>query len=149
MLRAALRSWLQPTPSSEPSEGRTAYHSDIRAIRPDAWTTEAPVAKGSDVERAMSLAGVTTRDFAESIDIALSPHLVTPVDDIVTLCKRRSAACRERADSLTAGLPPPNVYGRPPLPWHRSAVRDAERLFCAADAWDALAQMLVSNHWPR
>ena len=149
MLRAALRSWLQPARSSEPAEGRTAYHSDIRAIRPDAWTTQAPVAKGVDVERAMSLAGVTTRDFEESVDIVLSPHLVTPVDDIVTLCERRSAACRERADSLTEFLPPPNAYGRPPLPWHRSALRDAKRLLRAADAWDALAQMLVSNHWPR
>ena len=124
MLRAALATWLRPAPEdAEPQEGRSAYQSDIRALRPDAWRSRAPVARGRDVERAMWLSGVSSEDFAQVVDIALSPHLVTPVDDIVQLCARRAAACRERGDALTIELPPPNPYGRPPLPWHRSSAR--------------------------
>ena len=97
----------------------------------------------------MWLAGVGSRSFAETIDIVLSPHLVTPVDDIVALCARRAAACQERADALAAELPPPNPYGRPPLPWHRGQAREASELNRAAQAWDALGRLLLSNRWNR
>jgi hypothetical protein len=150
MLRAAIASWLRPASKEpEPDEGRTAYHSDIRAVRPDAWATETPVARGRDVERAMWLAGITSRTFSEAVGIILSPHLVTPVDDIVELCARRSTACQERADALAAELPPPNPYGRPPLPWHRGHAREASELHRAARAWDALGRLLLSNRWHR
>lgn len=149
MLRAAIASWLRPAfQNSEPDEGRTAYHSDIRAIRPEAWANEAPVAHGRDVERAMWLAGVSSRDFADTVNIVLSPHLVTPIDDIVELCARRAAACQERAYALAAEIPPPNPYGRPPLPWHRGNAREASHLNRAAQAWDALGRFLLSNRWP-
>lgn len=148
MLRAAIATWFRPAPDdSEPPEGRTAYHSDIRAIRPDAWTTQAPAARGRDIEQAMWLAGLTSRDFAEVIGLPLSPHLVTPVDDIVALCARRATVCEERANALTAELPPPNSYGRPPLPWHRQSAREARELHRAAQAWHALSQLLLSNRW--
>jgi len=148
MLRAAIESWFRSTRGeSEPPEGRTAYHSDIRVLRPDAWTTQAPVARGLDVEQAMWLAGVGSADFAQVVDVALSPHLVTPVDDIVELCGRRAAVCEERAHALTAGLPPPNSHGRPPLPWHRRSAREASELHRAAQAWGALSRLLLSNRW--
>ncbi len=148
MLREAIASWFRPASGdTEPHEGRTAYHSDIRAIRPDVWSGEAPAARGVDIERALWLAGVSTHDFEQTIDIALSPERVAPVDDIIALCGRRAAACRERADALTAELPPPNPHGRPPLPWHRATAREASRLHRAADAWRALRQLLLSNRW--
>ena len=148
MLRAAIASWLRPaTKSSEPEQGRTAYHSDIRAIRPEAWATHAPEARGRDVERAMWLAGVPSRDFADVVDVALSPDRVTPVDHIVEICARRAASCQERADALAAALPPPNPYGRPPLPWNRRHAREASQLHRAAQAWDALGRLLISNRW--
>jgi len=148
MLRAAIASWFRPaSEDSEPPEGRKAYHSDIRALRPDAWTTDAPVARGRDVEQAMWLAGVSSRDFAQVVDLPLSPHLVTPVDDIVELCQRRAMACEERAHALGAELPPPNAYGRPPLPWHRRSASEASALHRAAHAWRALGQLLLSNRW--
>lgn len=146
MLRAAIESWFRAEPE-EPPEGRTAYHSDIRALRPDAWTTHAPFARGREVERAMWLAGVSSADFAQVVDLALSPHLVAPVDHIVELCARRATACKERARVLSAGLPPPNPYGRPPLPWHRRSAREATALQRAAQAWHALGQLLLSNRW--
>lgn len=150
MLRAAMASWFRPaSEDTEPPEGRAAYHSDIRALRPDAWSTDAPVARGRDVEQAMWLAGVSSRDFAEVIDLALAPHLVTPVDSIIELCRRRAMACKERADALTAELPPPNPYGRPPLPWHRRHAREASELHRAAQAWDTLGRLLLSNRWQR
>jgi hypothetical protein len=148
MLRAALATWLRLAPEdAEPQEGRSAYQSDIRALRPDAWTARAPVARGRDVEQAMWLSGVSSEDFAQIVDIALSPHLVTPVDDIVELCARRATACRERGDAVAAELPPPNLYGRPPLPWHRSGAREAAALHRAAHAWDTLGRLLLSNRW--
>lgn len=148
MLRGAIASWFRPAPKDpEPSEGRVAYHSDIRALRPDAWSTETPAARGRDVEQALWLAGVSSRDFAEVVDLALAPHLVTPVDSIVELCARRAAICKERADGLTAGLPAPNDYGRPPLPWHRRDAREAAELHREAQAWDALGRLLLSNCW--
>jgi hypothetical protein len=148
MLRAAIASWFQPAPhDSAPSEGRPAYHSDIRALRPDAFRAEAPVARGRDVEQAMWLAGVSSRDFAQVVDLALSPQLVTPVDDVIELCARRSMACKKRADMLAAELPPPNSYGRPPLPWHRRDAREARDLHRAAQAWDTLGRLLLSNRW--
>jgi hypothetical protein len=97
----------------------------------------------------MWLAGVSSRDFSEVVDIDLSPHLVTPVDDIVALCRRRSEACEQRARGLSAGLPPPNTYGRPPLPWHRRNARQARELYRASQAWDAMARALLSNRWNR
>lgn len=150
MLRAAIANWLglEPEPA-EPDEGRTAYHSDIRAVRPDAWATRVPPARGLDVERAMWLAGVSSRDFSEAVDVVLSPHLVTPVHDIVERCGRRASACRERACAVTAELPPPNPYGRPPLPWHRASAREAQALHRAADAWESLRQALLNNRWHR
>ncbi len=148
MLRAAIASWFQPASrDSEPSEGRQAYHSDIRELRPDAWTANAPVARGRDIEQALLLAGVSSLEFAQVVDLGLAPHLVTPVDSIVELCARRAMACKERADALTAELPPPNTYGRPPLPWHRRSAREATELHRAAHAWDMLRRLLLSNRW--
>ncbi len=149
MLRERLAALLAPAPSVEPDEGRQAYHSDIREVQPDAWAGGSPAARGSDVERAMWLAGVSSEDFKEAIDIELAPHLVTPVDDIVTLCERRSQACGQRAEELRATLPPPNPFGRPPLPWHRADARRAESLDRASRAWERLAEMLLSNRWDR
>ena len=148
MLRARFAAWLRPaSQTSEPSEGRQAYHSDIRELRPEAWSTRSPAARGRDVERAMWLAGVSSRDFSEAVGIDLSPHLVTPVDDIVTLCRREAAACEQRAHALSTELPPPNPYGRPPLPWHRTHARQARELYRASQAWDAMARTLLSNGW--
>lgn len=148
MLRARVAAWFRSL-SEEPtsSGGRQAYHSDIRAIRPDVWATGTPVALGRDVERAMFLAGVSTRDFAGAVGIDLTPHLVTPVDDIVAMCQARARACAERAHQLSAELPPPNPWGRPPLPWQRANAREAQSLYRAASAWDALAGTLLSNRW--
>lgn len=148
MLPARLAAWFRPASQTpEPLEGRQAYHSDIRELRPDAWSTDSPSARGRDVERAMWLAGVSSRDFREVVDIDLSPHLVTPVDNIIALCHRKAEACERHAQELSAELPPPNQYGRPPLPWHRNNARQAERLFRASHAWNALARVLLSNHW--
>ena len=97
MLRVRLAAWLRPiAPTPELSEGREAYHSDIRELRPEAWSTYSPAARGRDVERAMWLAGVSSRDFSEAVGIDLSPHLVTPVDDIVTVCRQRAETCEQR-----------------------------------------------------
>lgn len=148
MLRAAIESWFSPAHRQlEPAEGRTAYHSDIRAVRPDAWTTHAPVARGRDVEQAMWLAGVSSADFAQVVDVALAPHLVTPVDDIVELCERRAEGCDGRAYALAGGLPPPSSHGRPPLPWHRKRAREASELHRAAHTWRVLGRLLLSNRW--
>lgn len=148
MLRARLAAWLRPaSQTTEPPEGRHAYHSDIRELRPDAWSTHSPAARGRDVQTAMWLSGVSSRDFSEVVGIDLSPHLVTPADDIVALCRRRAESCARRAHELSAQLPPPNSYGRPPLPWHRSDARRVRELARASQAWDALAQALVSNRW--
>jgi hypothetical protein len=139
MLRARLAAWLRPaSQTSEPPAGRQAYHSDIRELRPDAWSTHSPTARGRDVQRAMWIAGV---------NIDLSPHLVTPVDDIVGLCRRRAEACERQARGLSAELPQPNPYGRPPLPWHRTSARKARELFRESQAWDAMARALLSNRW--
>lgn len=147
MLRARVAAWFRPDrPTAEP-EGRQAYHSDIRELRPEAWATGTPEARGSDVEQAMWLAGVTSKDFADLTELGLAPHLVTPVDDIVTLCRRRAAACEQRARELSSVLPPPDEHGRPPLPWHRNNRRQAEALDRAAHAWDSLARALLSNRW--
>ena len=148
MLRARLAAWLRPASQTpEPLEGRQAYHSDIRELKPEAWSTHSPAARGRDVERAMWLAGVSSRDFSEVVDIDLSPHLVTPVDDIVALCRRTAEACERKARGLGAELPAPNPYGRPPLPWHRTNARQARELYRAAQAWDAMARALLSNCW--
>jgi hypothetical protein len=148
MLRARLAAWLRPaSQTSEPPAGRQAYHSDIRELRPDAWSTHSPAARGRDVQRAMWIAGVSSRDFSEVVDIELSPHLVTPVDHIVGLCRRRAEACERQARGLSAKLPHPNPYGRPPLPWHRTTARKARELFRESQAWDALARALLSNRW--
>ena len=148
MLRTAIASWFRPaSQDSEPAEGRAAYHSDIRALRPDAWAARAPVARGADVEQAMWLSGVSSNDFAQVVGLTLSPHLVTPVDDIVELCERRALGCEERAAALTAELPPPSSCGRPPLPWHRRSAREASELHRAAQAWHALGRLLLSNRW--
>jgi hypothetical protein len=148
MLRARIAALLQPAPrASEPADGRPAYHSDIRELRPESWSRRSPAAQGSDIERALWLAGVSSRDFAEIVDIDISPHLVAPVDDIVDICLRRSEVCAQQAQELSAQLPGPNAYGRPPLPWHRSFARDAEKLYRASRAWDALARALLSNRW--
>jgi len=148
MLHTRLAAWFRADdPPVEPDAGRQAYHSDIREIAPDAWGGGSPAARGSDVERAMWLAGISSHDFAELIDIELTPHLVTPVDDIVDLCRRRARACELRAGELAASLPPPNPYGRPPLPCHRAQARQAQTLYRAVQAWDALARALISNRW--
>ena len=148
MLRARLAAWLRPASQTpEPSEGRPAYHSDLRELRPDAWSSNSPAAFGRDVQRAMWIAGVSSRDFAEVIDIDLSPHLVTPIDDIVSQCRRQAETCQRKARGLSAELPPPNAYGRPPLPWHRSHARKAREFYQASLAWDAMARALLSNRW--
>ena len=148
MLRARLAAWLRPaSPTRELLEGRPAYHSDIREVRPDAGWSDSPVARGLDVERAMWLAGVSSRDFAEVVDIDVAPHLVTPVDDIIALCRRQAEACEDQARALSAALPPPNPWGRPPLPWHRRSAHQAQSLYRASDAWSALARALLSNRW--
>lgn len=148
MLRARLAAWLRPAlPSFDPVEGRAAYHSDIRELYPDAWSGDSPPARGWDVQRAMWLSGVSSRDFAKVVDIDVSPHLVTPVDDIVDQCRRQAQACGEQARALLAVLPPPNPYGRPPLPCHRTSAQRAQALQRASDAWSALAQVLLSNRW--
>jgi hypothetical protein len=150
MLRARIAAWLRPASQpAEPSEGRLAYHSDIRELRPEAWSSHSPAAKGRDVQSAMWLAGVSSRDFAEAVGIDLSPHLVAPSGDIVALCQRRAESCERRARELGAELPPPNPYGRPPLPWHRSNARSAEELYRASQAWSAMARALLSNRWTR
>jgi hypothetical protein len=148
MLRAAWTAWIDShSNDEEPDEARVAFHSDIRALRPEAWSSGAPLARGCDVEQAMWLAGVSSRDFADVVDIALTPDRVAPVEDIASLCARRAAACQERAAALTSELPPPNPYGRPPLPWHRNKAREARALHRAAMAWEALGRYLVSNRW--
>ncbi len=148
MLRARLAAWLRPV-SDPPDllEGRQAYHSDIREIRPDAWSIHSPIARGRDVQSAMWLSGVSSRDFADVVGIDLSPHLVAPADDIVALSRQRSEIRARQAHELRAELPPPNSYGRPPLPCHRTAAREAEELYRASQAWDALARALLSNRW--
>jgi hypothetical protein len=95
----------------------------------------------------MWLAGVSSRDFSDIVDIDLSPHAVTPVDDIVTSCRHRAAVCERQARELSAELPPPNPHGRPPLPWHRNNARRAHELRRASHAWHALARALLSNRW--
>ncbi|KPK14504.1 MAG: hypothetical protein AMJ62_13170 [Myxococcales bacterium SG8_38] len=148
MLRARLAAWLRPAAgTSEAFEERQAYHSDIRALEPEAWSSLAPSARGCDVERAMWLAGVTSHDFASVVDIALTPHRVTPVDDIVRLCQRRAVSCENEAAVLIEQLPGTSAGGPPPLPWHRQSVRKARKLHRAARAWDALARTLLSNRW--
>ena len=148
MLPARIAAWLRPAPNPpEPYAGRQAYHSDIRALRPRAWSTHAPSARGLEVERAMWLAGVTSADFAAAVDVTLTPHRVTPVDDIVALCHRRADQCGRRAKALKAELPPPNPYGRPALPWHRATMRQASALDRAAAAWEGLANVLLNNRW--
>lgn len=148
MLRAAISTWLRPAPASlEPEEGRQAYHSDIRALRPDAWACDAPEARGREVEQALWLADVASADFARHADITLCAHLVTPVDEIIEVCRRQAQGCRERADELTATLPAPNPYGRPPLPWHRARSREATALHRKALGWETLRRTLLSNRW--
>ena len=148
MLRSRFAGWVQQTLSDAPhSEGRQAYHSDIRALRPDAWSQHTPVARGRDIEHAMLLAGVTTRDFAGYLEIDLAPDLAAPVDDIVSLCESRARSCTELGRELSATLPLPNPWGRPPLPCHREAARRARELFRAAYAWRSLADTLISNRW--
>jgi len=148
MLPARLAAWLRPeSDAPEPAEGRQAYHSDIREIRPDAWSTHSPTARGRDVQSAMWLSGVSSRDFSDVVGIDLSPHLVAPADDIVALCRQRSELCARQAHQLSAELPPPNSYGRPPLPCHRTAAREAKELYRASKAWDAMARALLSNRW--
>jgi len=148
MLHARFPAWLRPaSPAPDPLEGRQAYHSDIRELRPEAWSSSSPAARGRDVERAMWLAGVSSRDFAEVVDLDVSPHLVTPVDDIIALCRRHADACRHEAQTISSALPPPNPYGRPPLPWHRTHARQARELYRASHAWDAFARALLSNRW--
>lgn len=148
MLPARIAAWLRPPARPpEPSEQRQAYHSDIRELKPEAWSSSAPAARGCDVEHAMWLAGVTSRDFASVVDIALTPHRVTPVDDIVRLCQRHAAACEQEAAALIERLPGVSSDGPPPLPWHHQNAREAEELRRAARAWDALARALLSNRW--
>jgi len=148
MLRARLAAWLRPaSQTTEPAEGRQAYHSDLRELRPDAWSTHSPAARGRDVQSAMWLSGVSSRDFSEVVGVDLSPHRVAPADDIVILCRRRAESCARQAAELSAELPPPNAYGRPPLPWHRNDARRAKELYRASQAWDAMARALLSNRW--
>lgn len=148
MLRARLAAWLRSASDiPEPFEGRQAYHSDIRTLRPDVWSTRSPAARGRDVQRAMWLSGVSSRDFFELVGIELAPHLVTPADEIVARCRQRAERCARRAHQLSAELPPPNPYGRPPLPRHRRAAREAKELHRASQAWDAMARALLSNRW--
>lgn len=148
MLRDRLAAWLRPASQTpEPPEGRPAYHSDIRELRPDAWSTHSPAARGRDVQSAMWLSGVSSQDFAEVVGIDLSPHLAAPSDHIITICRRRAESCERQARELGAGLPSPNPYGRPPLPRDRSNARQAKELFRASQAWGAMARALLSNRW--
>ena len=148
MLRARFAAWLRPASAIRvPFEGRQAYHSDIRTLRPDAWSTRSPTVRGRDVQSAMWLSGVSSRDFSEVLGIDVLPHLVTPADHIVARCRQRAEDCARRARQLSATLPPPNSYGRPPLPRHRTATREAKELYRASEAWDAMARALLSNRW--
>lgn len=148
MLRARLAALLRPFHREPISAGdREAFHSDIRELRPDAWSNEHPKACGRDVEQAMLLAGVGSRDFARVVDIDLTPHLVTPVDNIIAICLARAEACSQQAHQLCSELPAPNPWGRPPLPWHRVCARKAGDLYRAAHAWESLARSLVNNRW--
>jgi len=148
MLHARLAAWLRlVSDAPESPEGRQAYHSDIRELSPDAWSTHSVTARGRDVQSAMWISGVSSRDFSEVVGIDLSPHLVTPADDIIALCRQRSEICARQAHQLTAALPPPNSYGRPPLPCHRTAALKAKELVRASLAWDAMARALLSNRW--
>lgn len=148
MLRARLETLLQPLrPQTTPVEAREAYHSDLRELLPEAWSRRHPRALGSDVERAMMLAGIGSRDFARVVKIDLSPHVAVPVDDIVSICQGHARTCTERARRLRAALPRPNPWGRPALPIHRAYAREAEQLQRSAEAWSALAGHLVSNRW--
>lgn len=148
MLHARFAAWLRPASNApESSEGRQAFHSDIRELSADPWATHAPSARGRDVQSAMWLSGVTSRDFAEVVGIGLSPHLVVPTDHIVAMCRQRAVTCERRARQLNAALPPPNSWGRPPLPCHRAAAREARELVRASLAWDAMARALLSNRW--
>ncbi len=148
MLHARFAAWLRPASDApESPEGRHAYHSDIRELSPDPWSTHSPTARGRDVQSAMWLSGISSRDFAEVVGIDLSPHLVTPADHIVALCRQRSETCERQAHRLSAALPPPNSCGRPPLPCHRTAAREAKELVRASLAWDAMARALLSNRW--
>lgn len=148
MLRDRLATWLRPASQApEPPGGRPAYHSDIRELRPDAWSTHSPAARGRDVQSAMWLSGVSSRDFSEVVGIDLSPHLVAPSDHIVTICRRRAQSCERRARELSARLPSPNPYGRPPLPWDRNNARQAKELYRASQAWGAMVRALLSNRW--
>lgn len=148
MLHARFAAWLRPASDApESPEGRHAYHSDIRELSPDPWSTHSPTARGRDVQSAMWLSGISSRDFAEVVGIDLSPHLVTPADHIVALCRQRSETCTRQAHQLSAALPPPNSCGRPPLPCHRTAVREAQELVRESLAWDAMAHTLLNNRW--
>lgn len=148
MLHARFAAWLRPASDApESPEGRDAYHSDIRELNPDPWSTHSPAARGRDVQRAMWLSGISSRDFTEVVGIDLSPHLVTPADHIVALCRQRSEMCARQAHQLSVALPPPNSCGRPPLPCHRTAAREAKELVRASLAWDAMACALLSNRW--
>ena len=148
VLARKLVGWLERTPDdpSVPSD-REAYHSDLRASHPDAWARRTPLALGCDVEQAMLLTGVTSRDFASVIGIELTPHVSVPVDIIVDQCRRHARACTERAQRLCAMLPPPNPWGRPPLPCHRRQARQATSLYRAAAVWSAFAHALLTNRW--
>ena len=148
MLRARLEALLQPLRrETAPVEARDAYHSDLRELLPQAWSRRHPRALGSDVERAMLLAGISSRDFARVVKIDLSPHVAVPVDDIISICQGHARACSQRARRLRAALPCPNPWGRPALPIHRVYAREAEQLHRSAEAWSALAAHLVSNRW--
>ena len=148
MLRARLAAWIRPASDiSDPLEGRQAYHSDIRRLRPDVWSIRSPAARGRDIQSAMWLSGVSSRDFFDLIGIAVAPHLVTPADEIVARCRQRAERCARLAHQLSAELPPPNPYGRPPLPRHRRTAREAKELFRASEAWDSMARALLSNRW--
>lgn len=104
---------------------------------------------GRDVQRAMWLSGVSSRDFAEVVGVELSPHRVAPADDIVAVCRRQAAYCERGARELAACLPAPNAHGRPPLPWHRDIAQKSQELARASRAWEAMAQALLSNCWTR
>ncbi|NNE18344.1 MAG: hypothetical protein HKN10_07700 [Myxococcales bacterium] len=148
MLHARFAAWLRSASDApESSDGRQAYHSDIRELSADPWSTHLPTARGRDVQSAMWLSGVSSRDFAEVVGIGLSPHLVAPADHIVARCRQHSEICARRARELSAALPPPNSYGRPPLPCHRTAAREAKELVRASLAWEAMAGALLNNRW--
>jgi len=148
MLHARFAAWIRPASDAAAStEGRHAYHSDIRELSADPWSTHSPSARGRDVQSAMRLSGISSRDFAEVVGVGLSPHLVAPTDHIVTMCRQRSEVCARQARQLSAALPPPNSCGRPPLPCYRTLAREAEALVRASLAWDAMAHALLSNRW--